>query len=232
MKLNTKFNYPKSIRAYYNGQRLYDIGAKKLPSVTTILSATASEEKKASLERWRNKVGRKEAEIITREATNRGSSMHEYLEKFILGKLNLDLLGDNSLEKMMADQIIENGLRNSLQEVWGVEATLYYNGKNGQGYAGAADCIGVYDNIETIIDFKNSNKPKKEEWIEDYLLQLAAYSLAHNTVHGSNITQGVILLCTKDIMFQRFIINGDKLIDYQKRFLEKVEQYYGMKLNS
>jgi genome maintenance exonuclease 1 len=232
MKLNTKFNYPKSIRAYYNGQRLYDIGAKKLPSVTTILSATASEEKKASLERWRNKVGRKEAEIITREATNRGSSMHEYLEKFILGKLNLDLLGDNSLEKMMADQIIENGLRNSLQEVWGVEATLYYNGKNGQGYAGAADCIGVYDNIETIIDFKNSNKPKKEEWIEDYLLQLAAYSLAHNTVHGSNITQGVILLCTKDIMFQRFIINGDKLIDYQKRFLEKVEQYYSMKLNS
>ena len=232
MKLNTKFNYPKSIRAYYNGQRLYDIGAKKLPSVTTILSATASEEKKASLERWRNKVGRKEAEIITREATNRGSSMHEYLEKFILGKLNLNLLGDNSLEKMMADQIIENGLRNSLQEVWGVEATLYYNGKNGQGYAGAADCIGVYDNIETIIDFKNSNKPKKEEWIEDYLLQLAAYSLAHNTVHGSNITQGVILLCTKDIMFQRFIINGDKLIDYQKRFLEKVEQYYSMKLNS
>ena len=102
MKLNTKFNYPKSIRAYYNGQRLYDIGSKKLPSVTTILSATASEEKKASLERWRNKVGRKEAEIITREATNRGSSMHEYLEKFILGKLNLDLLGDNSLEKMMA----------------------------------------------------------------------------------------------------------------------------------
>ena len=232
MKLNTKFNYPKSIRAYYNGQRLYDIGSKKLPSVTTILSATASEEKKASLERWRNKVGRKEAEIITREATNRGSSMHEYLEKFILGKLNLDLLGDNSLEKMMADQIIENGLRNSLQEVWGVEATLYYNGKNGQGYAGAADCIGVYDNIETIIDFKNSNKPKKEEWIEDYLLQLAAYSLAHNTVHGSNITQGVILLCTKDIMFQRFIINGDKLIDYQKRFLEKVEQYYNMKLNN
>ena len=99
----------------------------------------------------------KQAESISREATSRGSSMHDYLEKFLLGKLNMDLLGDNTLEKMMADQIIENGLRNKLNEIWGCEATLYYPGK----YAGAADCIGVYENKETIIDFKQSNKPKK-----------------------------------------------------------------------
>ena len=124
MKLNTKFNYPKSIRAYYNGQRLYDIGNEKLPSVTTILSATESEEKKASLARWRQSVGQKQSEIISREASSRGSKLHEILESFVLGKLNLDLLGDNSLEKLMADQIIENGIRNKLSEVWGVEATL------------------------------------------------------------------------------------------------------------
>ena len=143
-----------------------------------------------------------DAEIISSEATSRGSSMHNYLEKFLLGKLNMDLLGDNTREKMMADQIIENGLRNKLDEIWGCEATLYYPGK----YAGSADCIGIYENKETIIDFKQSNKPKKDEWIDDYYLQCSAYALAHNTVYGSNITQAVILLCTKDKMLQVTIL--------------------------
>ena len=228
MKLNTKFNYPKSIRAYYNGQRLYDIGNEKLPSVTTILSATESEEKKASLERWKNRVGRKEADLISRQSLSRGSAMHDFLEKFILNQLNLDLLGDNSLEKQMADQIIENGLRNDLSEVYGVEATLYYPGK----YAGAADLLGVYMGKETILDFKTGNKPRRDEWNDEYYLQLGAYSLAHDKVYGTNIKQGVILLCTKDLMFQRFIVDSERLKDCQKRFLEKVEQYYSMKLNS
>ena len=227
MKLNTKFNYPKSIRAYHNGQRLYDINSEKLPSVTTILNATKSEEQKASLERWRQKVGAKEADQISRQALNRGSIMHLYLEKFLLGKLNLDLLGDNSLERQMADQIIENGLRNHVSEVWGVESTLYYPKK----YAGATDLLCILDGKETVVDFKNSSKPRKDEWNHDYYLQLGAYSLAHNFVYGTNINQGVILLCTKDLMFQRFIIDSEKLKDYQNKFLERVEMYYNMKLN-
>jgi genome maintenance exonuclease 1 len=225
MKFNTKFNYPSSVRALYNGKRLYDVNNEKLPSVTTILNETQSEEKKASLQAWKDRVGHKQAELISKEATNRGSSMHDYLEKFLLGKLNLDLLGDNTRERLMADQIIENGLRNKLDEIWGCEATLYYPGK----FAGAADCIGVYEKKETIIDFKQSNKPKKEEWIEDYYLQCAAYSLAHNVVYNTNINQAVILLCTKDIVFQRFIVDGDKLKMYQDKFLQKVEQYYAQR---
>ena len=225
MKFNAKFNYPSSVRALYNGKRLYDVNNEKLPSVTTILNETQSEEKKASLQAWKDRVGHKQAELISKEATNRGSSMHDYLEKFLLGKLNLDLLGDNTRERLMADQIIENGLRNKLDEIWGCEATLYYPGK----YAGAADCIGVYENKETIIDFKQSNKPKKDEWIEDYYLQCAAYSLAHNVVYGSNITQAVILLCTKDNIFQRFIVDGERLKGYQNKFLEKVEQFYAQR---
>jgi len=228
MKLNTKFNYPKSIRAYYNGQRLYDINSEKLPSVTTILNATKSERDKAKLEEWRKRVGAKAADQISKEALSRGSSMHDFLEKFILNQLNLDLLGDNSLEKQMADQIIENGLRNDLSEVYGVEATQYYPGK----YAGAADLLGVYMGKETILDFKTGNKPRRDEWNDEYYLQLGAYSLAHDKVYGTNIKQGVILLCTKDLMFQRFIVDSERLKDCQKRFLEKVEQYYSMKLNS
>ena len=228
MKLNTKFNYPKSIRAYYNGQRLYDINSEKLPSVTTILNATKSERDKAKLEEWRKRVGAKAADQISKEALSRGSSMHDFLEKFILNQLNLDLLGDNSLEKQMADKIIENGLRNDLSEVYGVEATQYYPGK----YAGAADLLGVYMGKETILDFKTGNKPRRDEWNDEYYLQLGAYSLAHDKVYGTNIKQGVILLCTKDLMFQRFIVDSERLKDCQKRFLEKVEQYYAMKLNS
>ena len=222
MKWNNKYNYPKSTRSIIYGSRHYAVNQESLPSVTTILKATESEEKKAKLAEWKERVGFKQAEIIKQEASSRGSSMHDYLEKFLLGKLNMDLLGDNTREKMMADQIIENGLRNKLEEIWGCEATIYYPGK----YAGAADCIGVYENKETIIDFKQSNKPKKDEWIEDYYLQCAAYGLAHNTVYGSNISQAVILLCTKDNMFQRFIIDGEKFNDYQKKFLLKVEQFY------
>ena len=222
MKWNNKYNYPKSTRSIIHGSRHYAVNQESLPSVTTILKETESEEKKAKLAEWKERVGFKQAEIIKQEASSRGSSMHDYLEKFLLGKLNMDLLGDNTREKMMADQIIENGLRNKLEEIWGCEATLYYPGK----YAGAADCIGVYENKETIIHFKQSNKPKKDEWIEDYYLQCAAYGLAHNTVYGSNISQAVILLCTKDNMFQRFIIDGEKFNDYQKKFLLKVEQFY------
>ena len=112
-----------------------------MPSVTTILAHTQTAEKKARLEEWRNKIGRGQAEIIKQEAGDRGSTMHDYLEKYLKGQLNLDLLGDNIKGKIMANEIIENGLRNKLSEIWGCEATLYYPGK----YAGAADCIGIYE---------------------------------------------------------------------------------------
>jgi hypothetical protein len=226
MRWNKKYNYPRSTKSIFGGSRHYTVNQENLPSVTTILKATESEEKKAKLEEWKKRVGYKQAEVISREATNRGSSMHDYLEKFLLGKLNLDLLGDNTRERMMADQIIENGLRNKLSEIWGCEATLYYPGK----YAGAADCIGIYENKESLIDFKNANKPKKDEWIDDYYLQCAAYAMAHNIVYGTNIIQGVILLCTKDNIFQRFIIDGERFKNYQNQFMNKVEQFYSQRL--
>ena len=125
----------------------------------------------------------------------------------------------------MAEQIIENGLRNKLNEIWGCEATLYYPGK----YAGSADLLGVYENHQSIIDYKQGGKERRDEWNEDYYPQLAAYSLAHDKVYGSNITQGVILFCTKDKVFQRFIIEGERLKIYQNLFLEKVEQFYSTK---
>ena len=222
MQWNNKFSYPKSMRSMVSGSRMYAVNQQKLPSVTSILQATQSEEKKASLANWKARVGTAEANRIKNDASSRGTSMHSFLEKYLLGQLNLELLEIENKSKKMADEIIEQGIKNKLSEIWGTEATLYYPGK----YAGTCDAVGVYEGQETIIDFKQSNKPKKEEWIEDYYLQLGAYSLAHNVVHNSKITQGIVLLCTVDNLFQDFRIQGTKLEEYQKKFLEKVEQFY------
>ncbi len=222
MEWNNKFTYPKSIRSIINGSRHYNLDSSSLPSVTAILKATQSEEDKAGIAAWKERVGHKEAERIKNEASNRGSSMHSYIEQFLLGKFNLDLLDEENRSKKMAIEIIDKGLKNKLSEVWGAEATVYYPGK----YAGTADCIGIYGGKESILDFKQSNKPKKEEYIEDYFLQLGAYSLAHNKIYNSRITQGVILLCTVDRLFQDFKIAGNELINYQNQFLERVEQFY------
>ena len=222
MEWNNKFNYPKSSRSIVNASRHYVLDGSNLPSVTTIISATKSEEDKAALAAWKERVGQKEAERIKNEASSRGSSMHSYIEQFLLGKFNLDLLEEENRSKKMAEEIIDNGIKNKLTEIWGAEATLYYPGK----YAGTADCIGVYEGKESILDFKQSNKPKREEYIEDFFLQLGAYSLAHNTVYNSRITQGVILLCTVDRLFQDFKIEGNELINFQNKFLERVEQFF------
>jgi hypothetical protein len=222
MKWNTKFLYPNSMRSMVSGSRMYAVNQEKLPSVTSILQATQSEEKKASLANWKARVGTTEANRIKNDASSRGTSMHNFLEKYLLGQLNLELLEEENKSKKMADEIIDQGIKNKLSEIWGTEATLYYPGK----YAGTCDAVGVYEEKETIIDFKQSNKPKKEEWIEDYYLQLGAYSLAHNVVYNSKITQGIVLLCTVDNLFQDFRIQGEKLEKYQNKFLEKVEQFY------
>ena len=222
MNWNNKFSYPKSMKSLINGSRHYAVNQEKLPSVTSILQATQSEEKKASLANWRARVGAVEANRIKNEASSRGTSMHSFLEKYLLGQLNLELLEIENKSKKMADEIIEQGIKNKLSEIWGTEATLYYPGK----YAGTCDAVGIYEGQETIIDFKQSNKPKKEEYVDEYYHQLAAYSLAHNVVYNSNITQGIVLLCTVDNLFQDFRIQGKKLEEYQNKFLKKVEQYY------
>ena len=222
MEWNNKFTYPKSTRSIINGSRHYNLEGSNLPSVTTILKATQSEEDKAGIAAWKERVGHKEAERIKNEASSRGTSMHSFLERFLQNKFNLELIEEDNKAKKMAEEIIDNGLKKNLSEVWGAEATLYYPGK----YAGTADCVGIYNNRESVLDFKQKNKAAREEYIEDYFLQLGAYTLAHNTVYNSRITQGVILLCTVDYLFQEFIIEGNQLIEFQNKFLERVEQFY------
>ena len=221
MKWNKKYDYPKSIRSLINDERHYDIGKEKLPSVTTILSATKSDEAKKSIARWKAKVGENEATRVRDTAASRGSNMHLHLERYILGTGHKDLTDEGQVAGDMAQVIIDKGLCD-VSEIWGSEVTLYYPGL----YAGATDLVGIYDYEDSIIDFKQSNRPKRREWIDDYFMQLGAYAMAHNYVYGSEITQGVILMCTPDNYFQRFQIKGKEFIKYQHRFLEKVDRFY------
>ena len=226
MKWNKLYHYPPCTRSTTDGLRVYDIGKEKLPSVTTILSATQSDEKKASLDKWKARVGIVEAERIRDTSAARGTNMHLHLEKFVQGEGHLDLTPEGKVAKVMADVIIEKGLKD-MGEIWGSEVTLYYPGK----YAGQTDLVGVYDYEDSIIDYKQSNRPKRIEYIDDYFMQLGAYAMAHNQVYKTDITQGVVLICTPDHYFQKFSVNGKKFIQYQNQFLERVEKYYEQRNN-
>ena len=217
---NKQFEYPNSQRSI-KGE--YDITKMLLPSVTTVLNATQPLEKQNSLDKWVKRVGEDEATRIKEQAASRGTNMHKHLEHHILGQGHLDLTEEGKTAKSMADTIIEKGLCD-LSEIWGSEVVLFYPGL----YAGQTDLVGTYDYEDSIIDFKSSNKLKRKEWIEDYFLQLGAYAMAHNQVYGTQITQGVILMCTPEMQFQKFQIKGQKFIEYQHQFLAKVDQYYKM----
>ena len=221
MKRINKFEYPKSMRSLINGKRHYDIGEEKLPSVTTILSATQSEEKRKSLADWKARMGPQYADRVRDLAAMRGTAMHRYLEAFIDGSGHKDLTSIGKEAEGMAKKIIESGL-GDLGEVWGQEVTLYYPGL----YAGATDIVGLYEGQPAIIDFKQTNKPKKREWISDYFCQLGAYCMAHNYVYGTKIQKGVILMCSKDLLFQKFEVEGNDFVKHQHEFLRKVDQYY------
>jgi len=225
MKWNNKFNYPKSSRSIEDGLRKYLFDDEKLPSVTSVLKSTMSEEDKASLELWKERVGHAQANKIKNEASTRGTSMHSYIEDFLRGRINESFFENNEQYKNMAKEIIEKGIKGKLDEIYGMETTLHYPEK----YAGTADLVGVYQGQEAIIDFKQANKPKKIDYIQDYFLQLGAYTLAHNVVYKTNITSGVILLCTVDNLFQDFKIEGPELLMYQNLFLGRLKKFNEMK---
>ena len=212
------------MRTSLEGQRHYEITGERLPSVTTILSATQSDEKKESIARWTARVGEVEATRVKDQAASRGTNMHLHLERYIEGKGHLDLTDEGQVAGNMAQTIINKGLCD-LSEIWGSEVVLYYPGL----YAGATDLVGVFDYEDSIIDYKQSNKPKRKEWIEDYFMQLGAYAMAHNCVYDTQITQGVILMCTPDNYFQKFQIKGKEFIKYQHKFLARLDKYYNDK---
>ena len=232
---NPKFPYHELSRTSEEGKRLYlTPDGKKVPSVTTILSATQPEEKKAALQNWRKAVGAERAQAITTEAANRGTRMHTYLEHYVKTGEVKDR-GSNPFSwasHIMAQTVIDQGLKN-VNEFWGVEIPLYFPNV----YAGTTDGAGIHIGEEAILDYKQTNKPKRREWIDDYFMQLCAYAEAHNEVHGTQIKKGVVLMCVKPELddqhniikppeYQEFVLEGAEFEKYRSLWWKKVEQYY------
>ena len=225
MKHNNCYVYPRTVREMIEGKRHYEInGGEKLPSVTTILSSTQDPEKTKSLQAWRDRIGEAAATRIVDEAGIRGTAMHKILENYILKEGYIDLTSVGRKAHNMAMRIIEQGLCN-ITEYFGLEATLFYPGL----YAGATDMIATHKGEMAIVDFKQTNKPKKREWIEDYCLQLAAYGMAHDYMHKTQIEKAVIMMCSKDNYYQEFVIEGEEYRQYKYKWLGRVSKYYEQK---
>jgi hypothetical protein len=219
IKRNEKFKYieGKQLTDHETGTRVYEVVGTKLPSVTTILGATKDQE---FLKKWKEKVGEKKAEEIKNLSSRRGTSMHKFLESYIEGVGYDDLTDIGVQAKPMAQKIIEIGLT-PVDEWYGSEVTLYYPGL----YAGSTDLVCRHNGMETIVDFKQSNRPKREEWIEDYYLQIAMYAMAHDYVYGSKIEQGVIMVCTPDLYYQEFKTQGADLRAWKHKALKRIDMY-------
>lgn len=229
-----RFKYQDFNREVVNGKRHYVTPkGDRVPSVTTILEKTKPQEQREALANWKKAVGEKKAQEITSEAAGRGTRMHKYLEDHIKGIVLKESVTNPYANQslLMAKKVIAEGFP-KVNEVWGSEVSLYFP----ELYAGTTDCVGVHDNEEAILDFKQSNKPKKIEYIEDYFLQLTAYALAHNEVHGTNIRKGVILMCVRppeiapgqwgDPVYQEFILTPDKFDYWTGRWCDRVSEYY------
>ena len=223
MKKNNKYNYLQGTQIMDQGSRIYDVAGYRLPSVTTVLGKTKNQQ---FLKDWKAKVGEAEAERIKNLSSKRGTSMHKFLEHYILGTGYDDLTGLGQEAKSMAEKIIEIGLA-PVEEYYGSEVTMYYPGL----YAGSTDLVCSHNGVDAIVDFKQANRPKKKEWIEDYYLQIAAYAMAHDYVHKSAIQKGVIMICTPDLYYQEYVIEGPELRQYKHKFLKRLDMYHELKFD-
>ena len=223
MKINIKNIYPyKNLKRNDDETRTYETrSGQKLASVTSILRLTQPEEKRRGLKNWRQRIGEKKADEIVKQSALVGTSLHKHLEYYVLGKNYIDDTDIGRIARPMAKEITNKGLKD-LEELWGSEVHLYYPDL----YAGTTDVVGIYKGKPSIVDFKQTNKPKKEEWVTDYKLQLTAYAMAHNALFNTNINTGVILMCSRDCYFQKFELTEKEFWHMSCQWIKRVAQYY------
>ena len=216
-----RFDYTKLSSTSLDGKRVYQCpDGNAVASVTTILDSTKD---KTHLLEWRKRVGEETAKRITKEASGMGTRMHKYIENYI-NDGSWGTPGSNPYSQQafkMAQVVHENALKD-VNEIWGSEVGLYFP----KIYAGTTDCVGQYKGNPCIIDFKQTNKPKKKEWVEDYFLQLVAYAEAHNEVYGTDIKEGHVFMCSRKLDYQQFDITPITYNHYKKEWWNRVEEYY------
>jgi len=220
--IKPKYTYEKLKRVEVDGKRRYAApGGAPVASVTTILSATKDQ---THLIQWRNRVGHAKAQEITIEAAGVGTRMHKYLEDYVDNGVWTESAGSNPYAQQAYKMacVVRDEAMVHVDEIWGSEVPLYVPGI----YAGTTDLVGQYKGNPAIMDFKQSNKPKKPEWVEDYRLQIVLYGIAHNEVHGTDIREGHIFMCSRALEYQQFDVWPDEWEYWSKKAWDRVYDYY------
>ena len=167
-------------RTYYTPDGAY-------PSITTVLGKTADT---TWLQRWIERVGEEEAARVSKEATDRGTLVHEYAERHFNG----EDISDLSLQTLDVRQMSQDLIKmadSGIEEIWGQEQVLW---SNKYRYAGRTDMVGIWKGKPTIIDFKTSKKKKYVKQITDYFIQCCAYAVTHNELYGTGIRNMAVLI--------------------------------------
>ena len=191
-------------------------------------------EDKSGLERWRLKVGEEEADRIVEESKAIGTSLHTYIENSVMKFSNIKHLKGlplpnpeahelhHDLVTNMGNVILEKGLKDKLEEVWGLEANIHYENI----YRGIIDMVGIYEGKQTIIDFKTKRTIPQRKYQDRFFKQLTAYAVAHNWRCKTNIRKGVLLFVDRDLNFERYSIEGKEFEYYKKLFFQDVDKVF------
>tara|TARA_B100001248_G_C27371874_1_gene452095 strand:- start:645 stop:1325 length:681 start_codon:yes stop_codon:yes gene_type:complete len=216
--ITNKFEYPELNRISNKLGRFYlDYKDNQIPSVTTVLDNMS--DKKGSIESWRLRVGNEEADRVMKKATDIGSMVHLALENYLHNEEE-DIFTDDtngSIAKKMYQKFIDDVV-DEITEVYGLEVNLFLENL----YAGTADCVGKINGVESIIDFKTARRIKKKEWIDDYFLQGCAYANAHNVMFNTKISQVVILMVDRDLIYKKFLIKDAEFKHFTNMWKKKL----------
>ena len=203
--------------------RIYRTPDGDFPSITTILSATSDN---TFLQKWKEKVGEEEASRISKEATDRGTAVHEYIEQFFLqtDKSFYDFLYSSLINEPPeilnpASAIIKECISNNFKP-YAQEIPLWHPKLK---YAGRADGIGLWNNTIHVVDFKTSKKKKYPSGIKNYYIQCTAYAVAHNYLFNTEINDFVIVIGGDSVPIQTF---KGKVTNYIPELKNRIINYY------
>ena len=206
-------------QTFPDGKRYYTLpDGTKLPSVTTVIGA----KKKEAIIKWRQRVGEEVANKISKQATSRGTNLHSICENYLNNdpKYMLGVMPD-ALEMFKSIKPLLNRINNihyQEQALWSVKI----------GMAGRVDCIGEFDGMLSVIDFKTSKRVKTREDIQDYFAQCTAYAMMYEELIGTPINQLVIIMAVEDseplLFIEKTEDHINTLLDYIKFYKENTQR--------
>ena len=201
---------------YDNGKRFYEFDGGRFSSVTTMLSATKPQKDIDALANWKSRVGEIEAARISKESTERGSDMHAIIESYLKNENQEMVVRQDAIQ--LFEQMIP---ALNLIDWWALELFVCSKQLN---LAGRLDCLGIFNNELTLIDFKTSTKKKCESYIKDYYLQVTIYTMMCKELFNLEINQGLILISTPNDGVQQFVFNPNKWINAVNKRVDLFKQ--------